>query len=79
MAKRRTTHPKEQKPTPEQEDHATSHLADVESNPTLAAPGDLTAKPWPKPRPKPAKQAIAPSASDAMDEIPHQHPKRSRS
>ena len=46
---------------------------DVESNPTLAT--DLTSKP----RPKPAKQAIAPSTLDAVDEFPHQHPKRGRS
>jgi len=63
------------KPISEQEDHATSPLTDVESNPPVAT--DLTAKPQPKP--KPAKQAIALSVLDAVDEIPHQHPKHGHS
>jgi hypothetical protein len=78
MTKRRTTRPKGPKFISEQEDHATSPPTDIESNPSMLAT-DLTSKPRPKPRPKSAKQAIAPSTPDAVDEVPHQHPKRGRS
>ena len=77
MAKRSVAHPKGSKPIPE-EDHPTSPSIDVESNTQDTLATDLTTKPRPKPRPKPAKQANTPFPLDAVDEIPHQHPKRGR-
>ena len=71
MAKRRTTR---SKPISGQKDGATSPRGDVESNTP-----DLTTKPRPQPKPKPSKRVIAPSVLDAVDEIPHQRPKRGRS